>query len=420
MELVIKLLNLLNFPERYLNTASGIITILFFILFLYICWQLIRSISLKYVYSKYFHIKNPKWYAAFKETNFFAAIGYFGAGIAAHLSVSLFFPEVEKYYYNAASKIVTIYFLICILILVNKIISVAVIINKSNPNMPIKGIAQFIRIFVNFFGVLIISAFFIGREPTYFISALGIMTSVLMIVFKDPILGLTASWQLASSKMLHIGDWIVSPKHNADGNVVDISLNTVTVQNWDNTIIAIPSYDLISNSFQNWRGMVDSGGRRIKRAINIDMDTIDFLDDKMTAKLKKFDLLKNYIEKKEAELAQYNANKNIKDNIHNGRSLTNIGVFRIYCLEYIRSMSFINKNFTSMVRQLDPTPSGLPLEIYCFTNTTVWADYENYQSDIFDHLLAVMGDFNLEIFQNPSGRHIKHLPIIVQTPNKNN
>jgi len=407
MEYVIQLLTFLELPGQYLMPVAGITTLIAFVLFLYLSFQLFRIASLRYVRSKYFHISNPKWYRALKETNFFAALGYFGAGFMARFMAFTFFPAAYQYYHATAAKIVTIYFLLCILILLNKILSVVVIVNKNTADVPLKGIAQFLRIFINFFGVLIIFAFFAGREPTYFISALGIMMSVLLIIFKDTILGFTASWQLAMNNMLHLGDWIESSKHNANGEVTDISLTTVTVQNWDKTIVTVPAYDLIANSFQNWRGMREAGARRIKRSMYIDMHTIRFADKGLIEKFKKIELLKSYITQKEAELARYNSTKNVGDYIGNGRNLTNIGTFRVYCLEYIRSLACIDKNFTSMVRQLNPTTEGLPLEIYCFANTTVWAEYENCQSDIFDHLLAIMEEFDLQVFQRPAGRSLK-------------
>lgn len=409
MEFILRLLRAFTFPEQYLMPVAGMITMLLFIILLYLAWYFFRTVSHKYLYSKYFNLKNPKWYKAIKETNFLAAFGYLGAGIIANFALNFFFPESYQALHDTAQKIVTVYFQICILIILNKILSVVVIVNKDNPNIPIKGVIQFIKIFINFFGGLIILAFFIGKEPTYFISALGVIASVLLIVFRDTILGLTASWQLAMNDMLHIGDWIEMPKHGADGEVIDISLTTVSVQNWDKTIISIPAYDLISNSFQNWRGMTQAGGRRIKRAIYIDMQSIKFVDEEMLKKLKKFDLLKEYLAKKEGEIKEYNLTHNTTETLYNGRYLTNIGTFRAYCEAYIKSRPYINKNLISMVRQLSPGAQGLPLEMYCFTATTAWIPYEGYQSDLFDHLLSVMEEFDLYVFQDPTTWNFKSI-----------
>jgi miniconductance mechanosensitive channel len=279
----------------------------------------------------------------------------------------------------------------------------------KNPNIPVKGLIQFLKIFVNFFGILIIFALLIGKGPAYFISAMGLMASVLMIVFKDTILGLTASWQLAMNKMLRIGDWIEMVSHNVDGEVMDISLTTVSVQNWDKTIVMIPAYDLISKPFINWRGINEAGGRRIKRAVNIDMQSIKFVDEEMFKRLKKFELLRGYLEAKETEIKEYNKTRDVKESLYNGRYLTNIGTFRAYCQAYIKSRPYINGKLTQMVRQLSPCAQGLPLEIYCFTSTTNWIPYENYQSDIFDHILSVMEEFGLSVFQNPTGWNFKSL-----------
>ncbi|MCL2390565.1 MAG: mechanosensitive ion channel family protein, partial [Endomicrobia bacterium] len=338
-----------------------------------------------------------------------AAFGYLGAGIIAKMVVDAFFPQSYAIYNMIAHNIVLIYFQICILVIINKILTVIIIVYDKNPNIPVKGLLQFLKIFINFFGVLIILAFLIGKEPTYFISALGLIASVLMIVFKDTILGLTASWQLAMNNMLHIGDWIEMPSHNADGDVIDISLTTVSVQNWDKTIVTIPAYDLISRSFINWRGMNEAGGRRIKRAINIDMQSIRFVDEAMLGRLKKFELLRDYLASKEFDIREYNKLHNTKESIYNGRYLTNIGTFRAYCEAYLQSRPYINNKFTMMVRQLKPGSEGLPLEIYCFTSTTQWVPYENYQSDIFDHLLSVMEEFDLYVFQNPTSRTFREL-----------
>jgi len=320
MEKVMQFLTWLKLPDNYLMPIAGIVTLLTFVLLLYLCFQLIRILSQRYVKSKYFHISNPKWYKALKETNFFAALGYFGAGLIAQFVANVFFPPAFQFYHNAAATIVNVYFLLCLLILINKVLSIVVIVNQSSTAIPIKGIAQFARIFINFFGVLIILASVVGRQPTYFISALGIMMSVLLLIFKDTILGFTASWHLAMTEMLRVGDWIESPKHNANGEVTDISLTTVTVQNWDKTLTTIPAYELITNSFQNWRGMREAGARRIKRAIHIDVHSIRFADEKLIAKFKKIDLLKDYITQKELELEEHNTARNAKDHKYNSRN----------------------------------------------------------------------------------------------------
>ena len=236
------------------------------------------------------------------------------------------------------------------------------------------------------------------------------MAAVLMLVFKDTILGFVASIQLSANKMVVPGDWIEMPSHNADGDVLDISLNTVKVQNWDKTITTIPTYALVSESFRNWKGMEESGGRRIKRSVTIDMKSIKFCTPEMIKKFKKIQILHDYIEKKEKELNEHNKKYEIDNSVLvNGRRMTNIGVFRAYIVSYLHNHPEINNEMTSMVRQLEPTDKGLPLQIYVFSSDKRWVYYEKIQSDIFDHILAVAPEFDLRVFQNPSGYDVVKL-----------
>jgi len=234
------------------------------------------------------------------------------------------------------------------------------------------------------------------------------MATILMLVFKDTILSLVASVQLTSNDMLRVGDWIEMPQLNADGPVIDIALHTVKVQNWDKTISSIPTHRLIEQSFKNWRGMSDSGGRRIKRAVLIDQNSVRFLTAEERAKMRRFALIDDYLDRKQAELEQWNARlaEAGRDPV-NTRRVTNIGTFRAYVVAYLRAHANISQGMTQLVRQLDPTPQGLPLEIYCFTSTTEWLDYEAIQSDIFDHFLAILPEFGLRAFQEPSGMDIR-------------
>lgn len=409
MNYIILLLNKLNFSQQYVIPIATIIAILFFILLLYFIWYFSRIASKAYINSKYFKLRSIKWVYAIREANIFSVIGYVAAGFIANFISHIFFPEEFNQLQHTINKIINIYFLICIVLIVNKVLTVIQIIHDTGREIPIKGFIQFIKIFINFFAFLIIFAYTIGKQPMYFISSLGIMASVLMIVFKDTIVGLTAGWQLSMNKMIRLGDWIEMPAYGVDGNVTDISLTTVYVKNWDNRIVTIPAYDLISKSFQSWREMQKVGARRIKRSFYIDMQSIKFADEQLLKKLQKFELLKDYINSKESDIEEYNKNHNTKDSMYNGRYLTNIGMFRIYCQQYIKARPFINNRFSAFVRQLEPTPNGLPLEVYCFTNTADWLVYEAYQADIFDHLLSVVGEFDLHIFQNPSGKDLSNL-----------
>ncbi len=272
---------------------------------------------------------------------------------------------------------------------------------------PIRGYTQVIKIFVFIIGAIIIVSGLIGQSPLLLLSGLGALSAVLMLIFKDSILGLVAGVQLSANDMVRVGDWIEMPKYNADGDVIDISLNTVKVLNFDKTITMIPSYALISDSFRNWRGMRQAGGRRIKRAVYIDASSIGFCSREMLGRFRKIQLLADYIENKEREIVEHNGRNGIDKSLEvNGRQLTNIGVFRVYVENYLRQHALIHRDLTLLVRQLAPTEHGLPLEIYAFVQDTNWTVYESVQSDIFDHIFASAPTFGLRIFQSPTGHDL--------------
>ena len=269
---------------------------------------------------------------------------------------------------------------------------------------PIKGYVQVGKIVIFCAAAILIVAALIDRSPILLLSGLGAMAAVLMLVFKDTILGLVASVQLTSNDMIRVGDWIEMPKYDADGDIIDIALHTVKVQNWDKTITTIPTHKLIEDSFKNWRGMSESGGRRIKRPLMIDQNSVRFLSDQEVDGLDRFALIRPYLESKEAEIAEWNrANPDCASNAVNARRLTNVGTFRAYISAYLKAHPGITNEMTMLVRQLNPSPEGLPIEIYCFTATTAWAAYEDIQSDIFDHLIAILPEFGLRLFQQPTG-----------------
>lgn len=274
----------------------------------------------------------------------------------------------------------------------------------------IKGYVQIVKIGIYFIAIIIIISTVFGKSPKGLLTALGTAAAVLILVFKDTILGFVASIQLSANEMVKPGDWISVPTHNADGTVIEISLNTVKVQNWDKTITTVPTYALVSDSFYNWKGMEESGGRRIKRSVIIDMKSIKFCTPEMIKKFKKIQILRDFIEKKQKELDEHNKKNEIDNSILvNGRRMTNIGVFRAYIGAYLHNHPKINNEMTSMVRQLQPTDKGLPLQIYVFSNDKRWVEYEKIQSDIFDHIFAVAPEFDLRVFQNPSGYDIVRL-----------
>ncbi len=278
---------------------------------------------------------------------------------------------------------------------------------RVSKEIPLKGFAQVLKIVLYCTGLIMAVSVVLDRSPIYLLSGLGALTAVLMLIFKDPILGFVAGIQLISNKMLKNGDWIEMPKYGADGDVIDITLTTVKVRNWDKTITTIPTYALINDSFKNWRGMQESPGRRIKRAIHIDMNSIKFCNSQMLERFVKIRYIAEYIQKKNQEIARYNAELGEdSQDVVNTRRLTNIGTFRAYAVAYLRNHPMINTDLTLMVRQLAPTEHGLPLEIYAFCKDKTWVNYESVQSDIFDHLLSIAGEFDLKIFQYPAGTDI--------------
>lgn len=279
---------------------------------------------------------------------------------------------------------------------------------EVSKSKPIKGFIQVLKTLIYIICILLVIAILTHRQLSSIFIGLGTLSAVLMLVFKDPILGFVGGLQLTVNDMLRIGDWIVMEKSKADGEVLEIGLTTVKVQNWDKTITTIPTYTLISDSFTNWRGMENSGGRRIARSFVIDVDTIQFCTPEMLERYKKFQLVKQYIIEKEKEIEEYNKLNNIDDsNLVNGRRQTNIGIFRAYLTEYLSKSPNINKNMTFMVRQLAPTEYGIPIQIYAFSSNKEWIKYENIQSDIFDHVFAVVTMFDLKIYQKPSSNTLE-------------
>ncbi len=280
--------------------------------------------------------------------------------------------------------------------------------NPVGKRYPAKTFIQAAKLFINLIGLIFILSVILGKSPLVFISGLGAITAILLLVFKDAILGLVAGYQLAVNNMVMEGDWLEMPGRGADGDVIDVSLTTVKVRNWDLTITTIPTYALISDSFKNWRGMSEAGGRRIKRAIQIDLRTIRFADEQLLWRFQRMRLLAPYLSGKLSDIQAHNdsVGDDLKELI-NGRRLTNVGTFRAYCLAYLRNHPQIHQEMTLLVRQLSPTANGLPIEIYVFTNDTAWTVYEDIQSDIFDHLLSVLPEFGLSAYQSPSGADLE-------------
>lgn len=358
------------------------------------------------IISKAIHNNRYQWDNIILEKRVFHKLAHFVPAIIIY-----YFSSAFPGYQNIIIKGVGIYMIVVAILVINAFLNAVNDIYRTyeiSKVRPIRGYIQVIKIFVYIIGGILVIAGMIGKSPLILLSGIGALSAVIMLVFKDSLLGLVAGVQLTSNDMVRVGDWIEMPKYGADGDIIDISLNTVKVQNWDKTIVTIPSYALISDSFKNWRGMQNAGGRRIKRSVFIDTSSISFCTEEMLEKFKAIHYLSDYISAKESEIRAYHAEHQIDtSNRVNGRALTNIGVFRVYIQHYLQNHPKIHKDMTMMVRQLESGESGLPLEIYAFTNDIQWSVYEGVQSDIFDHIFAVAPEFGLRVFQKPSGNDIK-------------
>jgi len=324
-------------------------------------------------------------------------------------------PELPQTALTVISNVATAFIILTLAFTVSAVLSVVDTLysrREESKDRPIKGYIQVSKLVIYIIAIVLIIATLLDRSPVILLSGVGAMAAVLILVFQDTLLSLVASMQIASSNMVRVGDWIEMKNLDANGDVVEIALYTFKVQNFDKTITTIPIRKLITEPMKNYRGMQQSGGRRIKRALFIDQATIRFLNENELQSLASIDQLTGYLSKKEKEIADWNAKLGDKaKNPVNTRRFTNIGTFRAYVETYLRNHPGVHKGMTLLVRQMDPTPDGLPLEIYCFTNTTVWASYEQIQSDIFDHLYAVMPEFGLYPFQNPSGGDFRKLSL---------
>ncbi|WP_455480397.1 mechanosensitive ion channel family protein [Bartonella sp. B12(2025)] len=330
------------------------------------------------------------------------------------LSIGIkFIPTLPKAFSTIVYNVANAFIIFIIVLTISTILNVINAIYEKRPIAqlrPIKGPIQIAKIGLFSVAAVLAVATLIDRSPLILFSGLGAMAAVLMLIFQDTLLSLVASIQISSTDMVRVGDWIEIPSLGTDGDVIEIALHTVKVRNFDNTITTVPIRKLVTDSFKNWRGMQESGGRRIKRSLFIDQSSIRFHTQEEQEYLSRFNLLENYFTQKIPEINEWNAqlDKN-NDLLANTRRLTNIGTFRAYVFAYLQKHQNIKQSMTLMARQLPPTPNGLPLEIYCFTNTTVWLEYEQIQGNIFDHLYSILPSFGLKIFQNPSGYDFNHI-----------
>lgn len=346
------------------------------------------------------------WDDILLEKNFFSRVSKIAPIAVLYIAAPLL-PDIQSLIEPAALAAMGLVALLAVAALIDSVDAIYQGFEVSR-NRPIRGYLQALKIFLFSLGGIIILSVLIGQSPWKLLSGIGAMTAILLLVFKDTILGFVASIQVSSNNMVNIGDWIEMPKYGADGDVIEIGINVVKVRNFDKTITTIPTYALVADSFRNWRGMEESGGRRIKRSIAIDMRSVSFCTDEMLERFRKFAYLSEYINLKVEEINKFNQEHKFDLTSRvNGRRLTNLGTFRAYIKEYLKHHPSVHPDMTMLIRHLSPTENGIPIEIYVFTNDTRWANYEAIQADIFDHILAVIPEFDLRVFQNPSGHDLQ-------------
>ncbi|MBK7173435.1 MAG: mechanosensitive ion channel [Bacteroidales bacterium] len=380
---------------------------------------MVISIALYYI-TKYIIIRVLKriasktssiWDDVLIEKKVFNRLAFLIPGILIYQSVPAALDEFSPALTTLALKLTNIYIIIIFLMVINSFFNAIYEVYQKSEyavHHPIKGYIQVGKIVMFIIGSLLILSYLFNQSPIYMLGGLGAFSAVLLLIFKDPILGFVGGIQLSANDMVRQGDWINMPKFGADGTVMEISLTTVKVQNFDNTITTLPTYALVSESFQNYRGMKESGVRRIKRSISIDMSSVRFCTDEMLEKFRKISLLHNYINETQAQLEKYNKENSIDNSVSvNGRRQTNIGVFRAYLEKYLTQHPLIHNESDQLVRQLQPHSTGIPIEIYAFIQETEFIKFENVQSDIFDHILAIVPEFDLRVFQSPTGEDLR-------------
>ena len=399
-------LSWIGIPRDRLNELDEIIFLILIVVIAFAVGAVFHYLSVRFT-RKVLKYKNISFLSSLIEYNALRKM----SAVIPPLIISALLPFVFDYrstWFTVSEKITWIYFFIALLFSVNAVLNSVgnVLMNKEQlQNRPMKGFIQIFQVIFSCVAIIVIISILINKSPLNLITGLGAFAAVLMLIFKDTILGFVAGVLLSENDMVHIGDWIEMPQNNVNGVVMDITLNIVKVQNFDNTIVTIPPYSLISGEVQNWRGMSDSGGRRIMRSFTIDLNTVKFCTPELLQNLKQIDILRDFIEKKESQ-----QQKGIVENTENSAGLvngtieTNLGLFRAYMALYLQQHKFINDQLTLMVRTLDPNDNGLPLQLYCFSANKNWVSYESIQAEIFEHYAAIMPRFGLYPFQNPSGR----------------
>lgn len=384
-----------------------------------VLWKLGQFFINKFI-KRVVHRSSAKWDDVLMDEGVFRKLGYLIPAIYITGALPFVFTDYPGWI-PLIETLTSAYIALVIVRIISSFISASnVYFSRSErfKDKPIASFTQLAKIVIWVTGVVFVLSILIDRNPLALFGAMGAISAVLLLIFKDTILGFIASIQLTINDMVRIGDWVSVPKYGADGDVLGIYLTTIKVQNWDNTISTVPTYSFVSDSFKNWRGMQESGGRRIKRAVNFKISSVQFVDDEMLKRFSKIELARPHIEKRSAEIKAYNAEKavNTEASLVNGRRMTNIGIFRAYILNVLRHNPHVNQDMTCMVRQLEPSEIGVPLEIYCFSRIKSWVEYEVIQSDIFDHILATARHFDLEVFENPASSDLRKLSLKEDNP----
>ncbi len=399
----------LGMAERPAQYLKALILFLAMIIIAAIVWWVTKRIVVGTIHRAILRSK-ATWDDVLVKKRVFDKLAHIGPALFVNISAPYIFGDFPE----VIPSVVLTTDLFIVVVVVWSISSVLTSINHifseidKIKDKPWSSYTQLAKIVVYIFGGVVFFALIFGESPLTILAGMGAFAAVLILVFKDPILGFVASIQMSAYNMVRVGDWISMPKYDADGDVIEINLTTVMVQNWDRTITSIPAYAFISDSFKNWRGMTQSGGRRIKRAMLIKMSSIRFCDEAMVERFGKYQLISDYVQVRQSEIDAFNRENSVdKSELINGRHMTNVGVFRQYCLNYLRANKMLNHEMTTMVRQLDMTEKGLPIEIYCFSADKTWVNYEGIIADIFDHLLAAVPWFDLEVFEAPTGKDIQ-------------
>lgn len=384
--------------------------------------RLLTLLVLLSLLSFFFYWVTKKWiiplfYKLFKKTSFtwddvlveknaFRKLAHITPALIIKIGAPILFRDFPSSL-SMVNKLTDAYLIFASVLIVLAFLEVIESLFSKMPvfsDKPIGSYFQLGRIILYLISAILILSVLLGKSPIYFLSVFGAMSAVVLLIFKDTILGFVSSIQMSANDMVRVGDWIEMPKFNADGDVIAINLNTVKVRNWDKTVTTIPTYFFTSDSFKNWRGMQESGGRRIKRSLNINVKSVKFVDATARESYKKIFLLKDYIETRQKEIEEFNSKYDFDSSVLiNGRRMTNLGVFRHYVESYLKNHPKIHQGLTLLVRQLPLEDKGIPIEVYCFTKTTAWNEYEDIQADVFDHLLASASYFDLDVFQQVSG-----------------